>query len=313
MIPGITAGQVMPHHWSMQSSFAGGGDLGAINVTAPASLISALFVGSGRLQDVSSITQDYYASAVRFPGTAYLRRNAWLTGVGAFNKFIFSAWIKLSAPNLGMWAGTMTGADQFYQGTTDNGVTFWPSISFGNSYSDTFPNTPGMNSTTWQHLFITADISAADGTPANWIKHFFINGTEKTNTADDTDGADNSVAAGTDFYFGQDGFGNSFTGDVADVQFWLGSYLDFTIQANRELFILAGRPVNPLIAAQTLGAQTILFQGNVSNFSTNQGTGGTFTLTGSLTNSTSSPSPRVWTATRTFAGTGNLSCNATVV
>lgn len=58
-------------------------------------------------------------------------------------------------------------------------------------------------------------------------------------------------------------------------------------EANRRLFIsAAGKPVNPF----GFPASAILFSGDSSTFPVNQGTGGAFTLTGSLTNASTSPS-----------------------
>lgn len=50
------------------------------------------------------------------------------------------------------------------------------------------------------------------------------------------------------------------------------------------------KPVNPATAALAYGSPTILFAGDHTGFATNQGTGGAFTLTGALTNATTSPS-----------------------
>jgi len=352
MIIGVIASQPLPHRWRGVSPLGGRGGLGAAsryalaNISArlagigrttflpptiPLLQATAQFVGSGRMVDTSSITQDYYASAVFFDGSSSLQRNGWLTGVGAFNKFIFSVWIKLSAANNGIFDSIAGGSDFFEMDAIVNGGIYYPSINIADSFADTYPNTPGWVSTTWQHLLVAVDISAADGTAPNFIKHFYMNGTEITGTVDDDPGFDNSVTGLTDFFFGASGVG--IVGDVADMQLWIGAYLDFSIAANRELFILAGRPVNPLIAAQTLGSPTIRFQGNAANFSTNQGTGGPFTVLGALANSTSSPSPRIYSGvairagtgvlsvtarlrmivTRTFAGAGNLSVNGTIV
>lgn len=58
-------------------------------------------------------------------------------------------------------------------------------------------------------------------------------------------------------------------------------------ETNRRKFISStGKPVNP----SGFPSNTVLFSGDSTTFATNQGTGGTFTLTGVLTNATTSPS-----------------------
>lgn len=84
-------------------------------------------------------------------------------------------------------------------------------------------------------------------------------------------------------------------GDIADLRIMPGINLldgggDIP-QATRRLFIDAGgKPVDPAVATAALGAPCILFSGDSAAFATNQGTGGAFTLNGSLTNASTSPS-----------------------
>lgn len=74
--------------------------------------------------------------------------------------------------------------------------------------------------------------------------------------------------------------------DMADVQIWIGQYIDPTNSANFEKFIntVGGRkyPVSPYAAAIAFGPQTYLFTGAASSFITNRGTGGSFVKTGTL-------------------------------
>lgn len=83
-----------------------------------------------------------------------------------------------------------------------------------------------------------------------------------------------------------------FTGDMAD--FWIApgvSLLDETGDiplATRRLFIDgSGKPVNP---SGFPAGGAVLLSGDHTTFATNQGTGGAFTVTGTLTNATTSPS-----------------------
>lgn len=91
--------------------------------------------------------------------------------------------------------------------------------------------------------------------------------------------------------FGIPYYGANFNMDMADVQMWIGTQTDFSIEANRRLFIDAsGKPVDPAVATAALGQQTVLMSGDKDTFGINQGSGGSFDSTGTLTNATTSPS-----------------------
>lgn len=88
--------------------------------------------------------------------------------------------------------------------------------------------------------------------------------------------------------------------DVARIMMWIGQYTDLSVEANRRMFVDASaRPANPIAAIAALGAPIVWFEGKPSKF-TNRGTGGTFTLTGTLTDgavfSTPSRMPRTFPA-----------------
>jgi hypothetical protein len=78
---------------------------------------------------------------------------------------------------------------------------------------------------------------------------------------------------GINNFFGEDGFALEF----ADVMLWPSVFTDFSQVNNRRLFIDAnGKPVNPSVAVAALGTPAILFSGDASGFSNNQGYGGDF-------------------------------------
>ena len=84
-----------------------------------------------------------------------------------------------------------------------------------------------------------------------------------------------------------------FTGDIADVYIAPGQFIDFSVEANRRKFISAdGKPVDlgSNCSTPTGTAPAVCFSGNASSFGTNKGTGGAFTLTGTLTDAVTSPS-----------------------
>ncbi len=97
------------------------------------------------------------------------------------------------------------------------------------------------------------------------------------------------------FFVCQSGFNVGLIGDVADFRIMPGvSLLDGSGDiplAKRRLFVDAGgKPVDPAVATTALGTPCILFSGDAAGFPVNQGTGGAFTLTGTLTNASTIPS-----------------------
>lgn len=78
--------------------------------------------------------------------------------------------------------------------------------------------------------------------------------------------------------------------DMADVQIWVGTFIDPTNSTNFSKFVDVnelggGTPVNPDIAADYFGQQTYLFKGTRDDFLINQGTGGAFSYSGTITDS----------------------------
>ena len=83
-------------------------------------------------------------------------------------------------------------------------------------------------------------------------------------------------------------------GDMADVWMDFGTYMDFSVTANRRKFIDAnGWPVDLGAdgSTPTGTAPTLFFTGDTSDWATNKGTGGTFTENGALEDATEGPSP----------------------
>jgi hypothetical protein len=78
---------------------------------------------------------------------------------------------------------------------------------------------------------------------------------------------------------------------MANFMMWYGQAIDWSVEANRRFIIDAsGKAVDPALAIAHFGTPTIALIGDATAFQTNQGTGGAFSLSGSLTNASSSPS-----------------------
>lgn len=120
----------------------------------------------------------------------------------------------------------------------------------------------------------------------------YIDGVQAIFTINDSTGTFDVVINGLPYYIGADTFGDNLTGDVADL--WIAPGvslvgLDGNISpTNLAKFIdpTTKKPVNP----SGFPSAPMLFSGDHTGFATNQGTGGAFTVTGTLTNASTSPS-----------------------
>jgi hypothetical protein len=143
--------------------------------------------------------------------------------------------------------------------------------------------------TTWTHLLGSADTNFSAG---NKISVLYANDVLLTPDVNQDFGASFiSAVNNKKFVFGDDTFGNGPTLlDVADV--WIAPNVrlhnvsNVIPEATRRQFINADlTPVDPA----TWPTSAIQFYGDASTFATNHGTGGAFTLTGSLTNAATHP------------------------
>lgn len=231
----------------------------------------------------------YTTVGVHFDGSTWLRRNSALSGWGTPTKAMWCMWTKLSAANDGIFADPSN--FYFNQGGTSTGGLTYFNMNVGTSFSyfDTTPlGGPGcsITSASWQGILCSIDLSGAG------VAQIYKGDT-------DVQGYDSSGVSGPDtipsvpdFYFGQDGFGVKITGDVADFRLWVGQAPDLTLQIVRRRFIRAsGKPEDPSVANGVYGAPIISFIGDASStgFRLNGGSGGAFTMTGTLTNASSSP------------------------
>jgi hypothetical protein len=142
----------------------------------------------------------------------------------------------------------------------------------------------------WLPLLVSADSNHAQGAK---VVQMYLGDSNVLDVAQTVDSgpAFDMVFNGLSYFFGSDAAGDTLTADVADVRIDPGRFVDFSVEANRRLFIGAnGKPVDPAVATASLGIPVILFSGDATGFAVNQGTGGAFTLTGALTNASTSPS-----------------------
>lgn len=230
----------------------------------------------------------YVANAVTFDGSVdYLEKNTALSGVSDTKLLTLSFWIKTSAS--GSFQSLMdsdTTTSMFMGvGSSDNFRLSWDE----SDGSPTINISGGTNLVTgnWTNVLCSFDLTNTGK------RHVYVNDSDDSPTWDVYD--NNNMSTGnSNWTIGEVyGGGNNYYGDIAD--FWLdiGTYIDFSVTANRRKFIDSnGKPVylgsngnNP-----TGSSPTIFQSGATATWHTNKGTGGGFTENRPLTTASTSPS-----------------------
>ncbi len=225
----------------------------------------------------------YRCDAADFDGANdYMLRGSDLTGAANSKSGIFSAWVRLDAGNASSLGILRTpGSLQITRNTTK---LFHFSVFDTNSINAVTIDTvvQYIASATWLHVLASWDVATA-GSGRLYISDVsdYAETTFRDATLDYTQ-SNWAIGAATN------GAGK-FDGAIADLYFAPGQYLDFSVESNRRKFISAtGKPVSlgPTGAAPT-GVAPIIFlhldnSEAVANFATNRGTGGDFTITGTL-------------------------------
>lgn len=155
------------------------------------------------------------------------------------------------------------------------------------------PNSlPAIN--LWHHVLFSVETNHPAGEK---IAALYVDDIAVPFSVNDLDPSFVTAINGEEFILGTPvGHGDGLTGDVAD--FWLATGQSLLTgadiaQATRRKFIsAAGKPVylGADGSTPTGVAPPIFLSGNGTDFRTNRGTGGAFTLTGTLTNASTSPS-----------------------
>ena len=144
---------------------------------------------------------------------------------------------------------------------------------------------------TWLHVLTSWNLAVAGS------GRFYVNDVSDGAFGTYTDDTINYAGA-TEWSVGASTAGaNDFDGCLAEIAFYPGQYLDFSLVSNRRKFISAsGKPVSlgSTGALPTGTAATCYFHlddgETVANFATNRGTGGDYTITGTLATGSTSPS-----------------------
>lgn len=234
-----------------------------------------------------------------FDGTNdYMTRGAGLTDAANSKSFIVSLFFRLDGGD---------GALQYLFGSTVtlglNVVTFAVGRTSGNVIQVYGENAAGAGildidsgantytaGATWHHLLCSCDMANSAGS------FLYIDDTSVRNDVTFTD--DTLDFTSGDWITGANGAGgNKFNGCLAEVYFASGQYLDISQFLNRRKFATSGgRPVYiGTDGSLATGTAPIVYHhlGNgeaVADFATNRGTGGDFSITGTLETGSTSPS-----------------------
>lgn len=234
----------------------------------------------------------FTCDSVDFDGTNdYLLRGAGLTGAADSRTGIFSCWVRLDggdAANMVLLRGAADGANF----SRDNANKFL--ISLTNPASTAQLNfvtvTSYTTSATWRHVLASWDTNNPS------ISHLYISDVSDKSVSTDGTPFDTEYTV-ADWGIGATTAGAQiFNGCLAELYFAPGQFLDFSSAANRAKFISGGKPVNLGADGSTpTGAQPIAYHrvakgAAATTFATNLGSGGNFTITGTLDIGSSSPS-----------------------
>ena len=234
----------------------------------------------------------YVTGAVNFDGTNDVSaRGADLTGSADAATWMFSMWI-LPASTLGGSAVAQRNL-YFAEGgfgyvrltTADNLLVHFESAT--SSTFCTFLSTGTISSTNgWSHIAFSCDGSSGAlmlRGATNWTSTAFV-----STAAPDFTRVNHLIGANSTAVV------SPYTGDLADFWMHMSTYID--VRANIGNYISGGKPVDlGSSGAIPTGSQPIMFfkmaaGSSGSTFAVNIGSGGNFSITGALSESTSSPS-----------------------
>ena len=246
-----------------------------------------------------SSTGGFVVDSADFDGTNdYMTRGGGLTGAADSKLFTLSLFFRLDGGDGALqllFSSTVTlglNVPTFAIGRTAGNVI---QVSGDNAAGslildiDSGANTYTAGAT-WHHLLCSCNMASS----AN--SFLYIDDVSVRNDATFTDDTLDFISG--DWITGANAIGgNKFNGCLAEVYFAPGQYLDISVEANRRKFATAsGAPVNiGSTGALPTGTAAIVYHHldndeAVANFALNRGTGGNFSVTGTLTTGSTSPS-----------------------
>lgn len=224
----------------------------------------------------------YVANAVVFDVTNdYLNRGADMTGNANSKLWTVSFWIYPNSTGVFQFIYFTGDTFGYIQRINTNAIEFIMKNAAGSTILNIITSV-AVSSGAWHHVAMSVDLSDTGK------RHLYVDGISRLTVNTYTD--DTMDLTRPDHGIGATNIGGSKLGaDLAEFQMWNGVYADLSVAGNMALLMSGGLPVNPAIAAATLGTPIILFAGPTSTWHTNQGSGLGFTENGALTDSSNLP------------------------
>lgn len=227
-----------------------------------------------------------------------MQRGGTLTGATDQSQGVFSGWFNFAGGDgavLNLFRNNDGTNTPLLRRETSNKLRFDLQTNAGASLLRVLSSSSLMTASGWFHVLFSWDTNFSVGAK---VAHLYINDVSDLGTVSDAASAFAVDQTYSNWAFGAfpGSAANMLNGDTAEIYFAPGQFLDFSVTANRRKFITPLlKPVNlgPTGATPTGTAPLVLFHLDdgeaVANFATNRGTGGNFTITGSLVAAASSP------------------------
>ncbi len=238
----------------------------------------------------------YVASAVHFDNVSFLEQDS--TSIPDTSVWSFSGWCQFADTSTFPYVWDLYAPSGGGLNYVAIGANFNTDISFQAGHLNTpsptsffnFGSADGLfQLNTWTHIAGSVNTNFAAGLKIGQLYVNRLNVLDPAVTNDSAPAFDASWS-GSDFYIPDNSTDGPPGNDAADMQWWIGQFIDWSVPSNLAKVIDSnGKPVDPAIAAAAFGQQTVLFTGDASTFGTNQGTAGAFALTGTLTNAATHP------------------------
>lgn len=238
-------------------------------------------------------------------GVSYLSRNSLLTGVTDSASYTLAFWLRI--PSFAAMAGLASPACFSFadpgqpvfeiqlapNGTFDGAIGIACLDSPAGATADYVITNTFLLENTWQMIMISENVAFA---AASRVRSLYYGDTAMTIVDDFSNGnsflinfADATLES-ISLNVERAGFTDPSPADYCQFLLWTGLYTDFSNATNRRLFYSAtGTSVNAATAIAALGTPNVAFYGDSAAFPTNAGSGGSFALTGSVSNATPIP------------------------
>lgn len=225
-------------------------------------------------------------NAVLFSASPYLSKSTYYSGVSNSKSLTFGFWVRrVTTGSQHSIYGAGGGGELIIEFTSADKLRV-RAESVGTSTTALEVTTATtFNDTSWHHILVTFDM-ANSGNRSIYVDDSADAATWATYTDTTLEWNVNQINLGSAV-----GGGTLLNADLAE--FWLdyGTNIDFSTTANRRPFISAtGKPgVLGGGAVPTGSLPTVYLSGDASEWYTNKGYGGGFTLNGTISNSVTSP------------------------